>query len=83
MKSYRKEIALEMPARLGFANITPDVEACLAESGIQAIGPSPSLSISRNVCAIADALGVKNHYHAALRSPRHRPSVVPSIPPHP
>jgi len=34
MKSFRKELWFEVPARRGFLNITPDVEACLAESGI-------------------------------------------------
>jgi secondary thiamine-phosphate synthase enzyme len=34
MKSFRKELWFEVPARRGFINITPDVEACLAESGI-------------------------------------------------
>jgi secondary thiamine-phosphate synthase enzyme len=35
MKSYRKEITLEVPARMGFVNITSEVEACLAESRIR------------------------------------------------
>ena len=35
MKSYRQEISLNIPARMGFRNITPQVEAALRESGIQ------------------------------------------------
>ena len=35
MKSFRKEISLNIPARMGFRNITPQVEAALCESGIQ------------------------------------------------
>ena len=35
MKSHREEIALEVPARRGFVNITPQVEAALAHSGIR------------------------------------------------
>jgi secondary thiamine-phosphate synthase enzyme len=35
MKSYRKELWFEVPARRGFLNITRDVETCLKESGIQ------------------------------------------------
>jgi len=35
MKSYRKELWFEVPSRRGFVNITPDVERCLAESGIR------------------------------------------------
>jgi secondary thiamine-phosphate synthase enzyme len=35
MKSYRKELWFETPHRRDFVNITPQVEDCLAESGIQ------------------------------------------------
>ncbi|NIP49269.1 MAG: YjbQ family protein, partial [Phycisphaerae bacterium] len=35
MKSFRKELWFEVPARRGFVNITPQVNACLHESGIQ------------------------------------------------
>jgi len=35
MKSYRKELWFEIPARRGFVNITRQVEQCLAESGVQ------------------------------------------------
>lgn len=35
MKSYRKELLLNVPSRRGFVNITPDVDQCLHESGIQ------------------------------------------------
>lgn len=35
MKSYRKELWLNMPGRRGFVNITPQVDECLRESGIQ------------------------------------------------
>jgi len=34
MQAYRKELWFQIPARRGFVNITPDVEACLRESGI-------------------------------------------------
>lgn len=34
MKSFRKELWFDIPSRRGFVNITPQVEACLAESGI-------------------------------------------------
>ena len=34
MRSYRKELWFNVPARRGFINITSEVEACLAESGI-------------------------------------------------
>jgi len=35
MKSYRKELWFDVPSRRAFINITPQVEACLCESGIQ------------------------------------------------
>ena len=35
MKSYRKELWLNIPGRRGFINITPQVEAALRESGIR------------------------------------------------
>ncbi|MFH1476482.1 MAG: secondary thiamine-phosphate synthase enzyme YjbQ [Verrucomicrobiota bacterium] len=34
MKSYRKELWMEVSARRGFVNITPEVERVLAASGI-------------------------------------------------
>ena len=34
MKSYRKELWFEVPARRGFIKITPQVEECLRESQI-------------------------------------------------
>lgn len=35
MRSYRKELWFDVPGRRAFINITPDVEACLRESGIK------------------------------------------------
>jgi len=35
MKSYRKELWFNTPHRRDFINITPDVENCLAQSGIR------------------------------------------------
>ncbi len=35
MKSYRKEISLHVPSRHGFLKITPQIEECVRESGIQ------------------------------------------------
>ena len=34
MKSYRKELWFNLPARMDFVNITPEVELCLGESGV-------------------------------------------------
>ena len=35
MKSYRHELWMEVRGRRGFVNITPDVERCLAASGVR------------------------------------------------
>ncbi len=35
MKSFRKELFFHIPTRRAFINITPQINACLAESGIQ------------------------------------------------
>ena len=35
MKSYRKELWFNLPERMEFVNITPQVEACVAESEIR------------------------------------------------
>jgi thiamine phosphate synthase YjbQ (UPF0047 family) len=35
MKSHRKELVFTLPSRRGFVNITPQVEAELAASGIR------------------------------------------------
>jgi secondary thiamine-phosphate synthase enzyme len=35
VKSYRKELWFNVPQRMGFVNITGDVEECLKESGVR------------------------------------------------
>ena len=35
MKSYRKELSFNLPARRGYLNITPQVQACINESGVR------------------------------------------------
>jgi secondary thiamine-phosphate synthase enzyme len=35
MRAYRKELWFNIPDRMGFLSITPQVEACLVESGIK------------------------------------------------
>jgi len=34
MKSYRKELTFHLPKRIGFVNVTPEVEAAVRESGV-------------------------------------------------
>jgi thiamine phosphate synthase YjbQ (UPF0047 family) len=52
MKSYRKELWFNVPSRRAFINITPQVQECLRESGIQeglcldnALNITPRISI--------------------------------------
>lgn len=35
MKSFRKELFFNLPARRGYVNITPQVQACINESGVK------------------------------------------------
>ena len=35
MKTYRKELWFNIPTRRAFINITPEIDACLRESGIR------------------------------------------------
>jgi len=35
LKSFRKELLFTIPGRVGFVNITPQVEQCLKESGVK------------------------------------------------
>ncbi len=35
MKTFRRELWFQVPARRGFLNITPQIESCLRESGIR------------------------------------------------
>ena len=35
MKSYRKELWFNTPTRRAYVNITPEVETCLADSGVK------------------------------------------------
>jgi thiamine phosphate synthase YjbQ (UPF0047 family) len=35
MKSFRRTLEFRIPARMGFVNITPQVQAALKESGIR------------------------------------------------
>jgi thiamine phosphate synthase YjbQ (UPF0047 family) len=53
MKSYRKELWLNVAGRRAFINITPQVQECLRESGIQeglclvnALNITPHISIN-------------------------------------
>lgn len=67
MKSYRKELEVNIPARMGFLNITPDVEQCVRDSGIQEglvlVNP---LHITASVFINDDESGLHRDYAAWL-----------------
>lgn len=67
MKSYRQELWLETPKRLAFINLTPQVEACLAESGIrEGLCLVNSMHISSSVFVNDDELGLHQDFAAFL-----------------
>ena len=67
MKSYRKELWFEVPSRRGFVNITPQVEKCLAESGVQeGLALVNAMHITASVFSNADERGLHQDYEKWL-----------------
>ena len=67
MKSYRKEITLNIPSRRGFVNITPQVQACLRESGIsEGLVLVNPMHITASVFINDDESGLHRDYDAWL-----------------
>jgi len=63
MKSYRKELSFNLPARRGFLNITPQVEEALHESGIQeGLVLVNSMHITSSVFINDDESGLHHDY---------------------
>lgn len=63
MKSFRKELWFNIPTRLGFVNITPQVEACLQESGImEGISLISAMHITASVFINDDESGLHQDY---------------------
>lgn len=75
MKSYRKELWFEIPSRRGFVNITPDVEACLRESGIrEGLCLVNAMHITASVFINDDESGLHHDYEVWLeRLAPHKP----------
>ena len=67
MKSFRKEISLEVPSRRGFINITPKVEQCVRDSGVKEglclVNP---MHISASVFINDDERGLHHDYDVWL-----------------
>ena len=63
MKSYRKELWFEIPARRALLNITPDVAKCLAESGVrEGLALVNAMHITASVFINDDESGLHQDY---------------------
>jgi secondary thiamine-phosphate synthase enzyme len=67
MKSYRKELWFNVPARRGFVNITDQVAQCLRESGIrEGLAAINAMHITASVFINDDESGLHHDYDAWL-----------------
>jgi len=67
MKSYRKELWFQVPTRRAFINITPQVENCLRESGIQeGLCLVNAMHITASVFINDDESGLHHDYEVFL-----------------
>lgn len=79
MKSYFKELCFEVATRRAFINLTPDIEKCLVESGIQeGLLLVNAMHITASVFINDDESGLHHDYEIWLekiRAPRTDKSV--------
>lgn len=67
MKSYRKELWFEIKQRRELINITPQVEACLRESGVQeGLALVNAMHITSSVFINDDEAGLHNDFEVWL-----------------
>jgi secondary thiamine-phosphate synthase enzyme len=67
MKSYRKELWFNVPSRRALVNITPDVEQCLRESGVQeGMALVNAMHITASVFINDDESGLHHDYETWL-----------------
>jgi secondary thiamine-phosphate synthase enzyme len=67
MKSYRKELWFEIPARRGFVNITRQVQSCVEESGVQeGLVLANAMHITASVFINDDESGLHQDYEKWL-----------------
>jgi len=81
MKSYRKELWFEVPARRAFINITPQIEECLKESQVrEGLVLCNAMHITASVFINDDESGLHHDYevwleklapHAPVKQYRH------------
>ena len=70
MISYHKELWLHVPTRRAFVNITPQVEECLRESGIQeGLLLCNAMHITASVFINDDESGLHHDYEQWLERP--------------
>jgi secondary thiamine-phosphate synthase enzyme len=76
MKTYRKELWFNVPSRRALVNITPEVEACLRESGIQeGLALVNAMHITASVFINDDEKGLHQDYDEWLeRLAPHEPT---------
>ena len=68
MKSYRKELWFNIASRRAFINITPQVQACLLESGIrEGLVPVNAMHISASVFINDDERGLHHDLEVWLQ----------------
>jgi len=69
VRSYRKELWFSLPQRRGFVNITPEVEAALAESQVQeGLVLVNAMHITASVFINDDESGLHHDYEAWLET---------------
>jgi secondary thiamine-phosphate synthase enzyme len=69
MKSYRKELWFNIQARREFVNITPQVESCLAESGVrEGLALINAMHITASVFINDDERGLHQDFEKWLES---------------
>jgi secondary thiamine-phosphate synthase enzyme len=69
VKSYRKELWFEIPARRGFVNITSQVEACLSESGVrEGLALVNAMHITASVFINDDESGLRQDFEKWLEA---------------
>lgn len=69
MKSYRKELYFNLPSRRGYINITPQVQACIDESGIkEGIVLVNAMNITASVFVNDDESGLHQDFEKWLEN---------------
>jgi secondary thiamine-phosphate synthase enzyme len=69
MESYRKELWFNVPTRRAFINITPEVEECLAESGVaEGLVLVNAMHITASVFINDDESGLHRDYEEWLEA---------------